>query len=430
MPLEEADTVELDELKRRLISQHPFWGTCACHLNWKEDRKIPTGWTDGTHLALNPEHLASLTMLERLSLAAHEIDHVVKRHPWRRGNRDPFKWNEACDFQVNADLKEAGFVIPASWLYDPQYAGKSAEWIYSAREAEQQHSPEEPQKPSDESGDDESQQDDSGDSGDEGGDSGDDSSQPRDDGEPDNGDGESGEGDGPGELVMPDSPSGEFADGAVTSGEEGDQLTEQDWESIAEAAMLVASQAGKMPGGEAQSLKAAREPRVAWKDEVREFVTHSIPSFRSFSRPNRRFIHKGLYLPGPVKNNVGPIVLIIDTSGSTYHIRQQFAEEIDGFMREVAPEKLVVVYIDTEVQGVDEFLPGDEVKIDMRGGGGTLSQPAFDYIEQERLDPMAAFYLTDLELGDVPQEPGYPVMWVTPLHSDYEAPFGRLVKIP
>jgi predicted metal-dependent peptidase len=84
--------------------------------------------------------------------------------------------------------------------------------------------------------------------------------------------------------------------------------------------------------------------------------------------------------------------------------------------------------IDTCVQAVHEFTPDDEIVLKMVGGGGTLFQPAFDWVEENDVDPLALIYLTDLE-GETPQAPDYPVLWVTPLHSTYEAPFGTLVRI-
>uniref|UniRef100_UPI00214D7863 VWA-like domain-containing protein n=1 Tax=Nevskia soli TaxID=418856 RepID=UPI00214D7863 len=60
--------------------------------------------------------------------------------------------------------------------------------------------------------------------------------------------------------------------------------------------------------------------------------------------------------------------------------------------------------------------------------GGTAFQPVFDYVEAERLDPLACVYFTDL-YGPAPEEPPYPVLWVAPIHARRTAPFGREVRV-
>ncbi|WP_312929039.1 DUF2201 family putative metallopeptidase, partial [Pseudescherichia sp.] len=67
----------------------------------------------------------------RVTLLAHEAWHVGLMHPLRRGNRDPEKWNAACDFAINIMLKDLGYHFDANLgLLDEQYRGMSAETIY------------------------------------------------------------------------------------------------------------------------------------------------------------------------------------------------------------------------------------------------------------------------------------------------------------
>ncbi len=57
--------------------------------------------------------------------------HVGLRHDMRRLGRDPYLWNVACDFAINAWLTEMRIgQMPESALLDPQLAGLSAEDIY------------------------------------------------------------------------------------------------------------------------------------------------------------------------------------------------------------------------------------------------------------------------------------------------------------
>jgi predicted metal-dependent peptidase len=109
-----------------------------------------------------------------------------------------------------------------------------------------------------------------------------------------------------------------------------------------------------------------------------------------------------------------------------------FSEEITAIFQEVNPEKLVVIYCDTHVNGVDTFVPfeNDEINLEAKGGGGTLFNPVFDYVEKEEINPVALIYLTDLEGSFDFPEPTYATLWVSPIEYSYHsAPWGENVRI-
>lgn len=75
---------------------------------------------------------AKLDERERRFVMAHELLHVGLRHDARRQGRDPFLWNVACDYVINAWLLEMGIgdMPPVGGLHDPELKGLSAEAIY------------------------------------------------------------------------------------------------------------------------------------------------------------------------------------------------------------------------------------------------------------------------------------------------------------
>ncbi|HEU0200239.1 MAG TPA: VWA-like domain-containing protein [Burkholderiaceae bacterium] len=79
---------------------------------------------------LNPA--AGLDELECRFVIAHEILHAGLRHLGRRQGRDPYLWNVACDFVINAWLIEMGVgrAPQIGALHDPQLKGLSAEAVY------------------------------------------------------------------------------------------------------------------------------------------------------------------------------------------------------------------------------------------------------------------------------------------------------------
>ncbi|SHL26671.1 vWA domain-containing protein [Actinacidiphila paucisporea] len=64
-------------------------------------------------------------------ILAHEMLHAALHHADRRGARDPYLFNVACDFVINAWLLEMGVgAMPEGLLHDPELTGLSAEEVY------------------------------------------------------------------------------------------------------------------------------------------------------------------------------------------------------------------------------------------------------------------------------------------------------------
>ncbi|MFI0718207.1 VWA-like domain-containing protein [Streptomyces sp. NPDC021224] len=78
---------------------------------------------------VNP--LRAYTEEEWRFVLAHEMLHAALRHGDRCGARDPYLFNVACDYVINAWLLEMGVgAMPSGLLYDPVLAGLSAEEVY------------------------------------------------------------------------------------------------------------------------------------------------------------------------------------------------------------------------------------------------------------------------------------------------------------
>lgn len=426
---------------------HPFWASLCYNMEWIEDPAVASFKTNGTgRVHYNPKALAGMTKLQQQFCVAHQAATDSCCHPDRAVGLDPLFANQASDYVANGLLVmgEVGS-MPAGCLYNPEFDNWTFERVYSKLKADaEQPSPQpsnerdanEPDKRDgpeqrDGTGDntpdnpDDSQDADDGQSADSEGDG----SPSPDDG--DNDDGSGGRGGNGQDSVMPGCPTGEMEAAPAPSDREAGEKTAEDWQILVDQAVELARMRGVLGSGVAQAIDAAREPRADWVSETREFLTRSIPTSRSWSTPNRRFIHTGLYLPGDKFENIGVLVLHVDTSGSTIHLRRTFGGELRALVRDVKPEKLIVIHCDAEVQKVVEYDPDDpavEDCIEMHGGGGTAFQPVIDYIEENGLSPLAVISLTDLE-GDHPQDPGIPWLWAVSAHCTLEPPFGRAVKV-
>ena len=64
-------------------------------------------------------------------------------------------------------------------------------------------------------------------------------------------------------------------------------------------------------------------------------------------------------------------------------------------------------------------------KVEIGGRGGTMVSPAFRYVEENELNVDNMVVFTDLGINDFPEEPHYPVLWISSWANANPAPFGQ-----
>lgn len=366
-----------------MLLSEPFWGALSMRLRLIEDKGVKTACTDGTRIRYNPDFCAPLTAPELRGLLAHETAHCAMGHPWRRGSRDPLKWNMACDHSLNHDLVAAGYTLPPGALMDPAYLGMSPEAIYP-------HMTSPPSGPSGE------------DPGDDPGGSG----------------------------GVEDAPEGDDDDGDPPA-------TREDWEQGVQIAEHQAKRAGHNPAGMDRLLNQVRNPTCRdLISALREFVGRSAKEDYSWRRPNPRYVAHGLYLPTMHSEAMPPVAVGVDTSGSIdIDCLSAYAGALQVVLDECRPEVMTVFSCDAYVHVTGNFEPGDTIPTDKSaypGGGGTDFRPVFSAIDKASEQPCAAVYLTDLD-GDFPNvAPSYPVLWVVygqGTQRRSKAPFGETIWI-
>lgn len=362
-----------------LLLTHPFFGVLALKMNITESDAIPTAGVSTRDLIFNPAFVDTLSNAELKGLIAHEVMHLALGHHAREGGRNHERWNRACDEALNPTLIDDGFTFPQGALLDPAYKGMSAETIYEKLR----------DKPN------------SGGRGKPGaGQSG----------------GEPGQGWGDFESPGPDG-----------SAENAESLRE--WAENAADATRAAQSAGKLPSAIKRAVEAALAPKADWKTLLRRFMTDQVRVTPTWSKPNKRF-YPGLYLPGKVKDGMGAVALMIDTSGSIdARTLGVFEAECNSLIAECEPAAVHVIYCDAAVNRVDTFDAGEPVKLQPCGGGGTDFRPAFERVTREGWPVACAVYLTDL-CGTFPDKaPEYPVLWAAYGAGDAVAPMGETVRI-
>lgn len=367
-------TTKLAKAKTALILEHPFVGTIALSMPFEFDESIKTAATNGKRIKFNPEFVDSLTDEEVKFLVAHECFHPMLEHNFRRGERQGKRWNMAADYVINKLLTDESIGrMPKVGLLDANIynAGHgTSEGIYNILP----------------------EQDESGGSG----------------------------------AGEPGGPLDDCEDGDGSPAEQQQQQAE--WKVKVAQAAQAAKMMGKMTANMQRLVDEVLQPKVDWREVLQKFLVKARTDQRSFARFNRRFIAQGLYLPSVSGEQMGEVCFAVDCSGSIdQKTVNQFAAEIKRVKEDLIPERIHVLYFDSEVSHVESYEQHDDLDIKPHGGGGTDFAPVFEKIIELGINPVAIVFLTDLCCNSFGDQPDAPVLWVTT--DPGKAPFGEVVEM-
>ncbi len=411
----------LQKARMRMLIVEPFFATLALHMPFVEDDKTKDIVTDGSTLGFNAAYVDAAKSSELEALIAKAVMQCANFHTTRRGGRDLKEWNRASSYAVNPYIRDAGFQLPAGSLFRADLEGYSVEEIFSKLKAEKRKEKE-------------------GQNGKEG-----QQAQQAAAGQQPPGKGQNA----PGGAPMPgagqpgndsgnDSGPGEIRDGAPAHEPAKLAEMETDWTIRTRQGLAAALKKGhgNLPGHLQQLAVDTIQPRVDWKSEWRNFIDRSSRSSMSWNRPNRRFISRGLFLPGKVPAAISHLVIGVDNS---YSINQDafsaFKAENAAAFGEGMVDKITVVYFNVAVNRVDVFENGDEFTMETKAGGGTKFSPLFRWVKDNAEDAAAIVVFTDLDSTDFGPTPEIPVLWAA--YGDSKviakraaaAPFGDTVYI-
>ena len=237
-----------------LLLRHPFFGNMATRLKIEEakDWGLTTAATDGRNIYFNREFFEKLTTKQVEFVIAHEILHNVFDHMGRREGRNPKIFNIAADYCVNGQLVRDSIgdhnIPDIKIFHDSKYYGMGAEEVYDKIFDEMDEQ----------------------------------------------------ELDALGQLLDDHIDWGE--DGKDGEGrpkyskEELKQIRDEIREATMQAAQ--AAGAGNTPASVQRMIKELTEPKMNWRDILRQQIQSVIKNDFSFMRPNRKGWHMNAVLPG------------------------------------------------------------------------------------------------------------------------------------
>jgi len=368
------------------------------------DETTPTAKTDGCNEVYGRAFVSKLRDTELAFLIAHEAGHKMYRHlsTWRKlYDEDHGLANKACDYVINlmlTNLDPTGSVIAMPvfregpligrpiGLIDSRFKGMSSKQVFDILKQEKN--------------DDQSK-------------------------------GGEGEGEGNGGLDDHD------WDAAKDMTEEDKKALERDLDQAVRQGLMAQKRAGKGAGGTDRELDELMEPRVNWREVLREFVksTCRAKDASSWRRVNRRFLSSGVYMPSLIGEKVGHIVIAVDTSGSIGGKEiAEFLSEVKGVAEEVNPEIVDLIYWDSEVAAHETYESSAVASMvestKPKGGGGTSPSCVSEYLKDKNIKPECIVVLTDGYVGeDWGSDWTAPVLWAIVGGGDMVAEHGKTIHV-
>jgi len=384
-----------------LTARVPFLGYLSLRLRPRlanPQDGVPTAGVapDGT-LVVNEEFAAGLTDPQLRGLLAHEILHPALEFWTRCGSRNKFGFNIAHDYAINLIIKDFaatvgnGLELPPQGLLDEQYRDMTAEEIYAKL----------PRKKSPKGG------------------------------------GKGGEdfnfssdqyGDCRGDLSETETGR-DAARGDGTAQRELDTT----WRIAVEAAAQSheAQSRGTLPASIQRIVDEIRDPKVSWQTVLSQWLGENAgKDDPTYMRPSRRSESAGELLPGIRKTGLPDVTILWDTSGSMNGTAGEILSEVSSIVDELGLTVRLIscdCAIHADVDGIDTT---EKVIPNIKGGGGSDFNPAFDRLRSEGNNSVVVAF-TDGYIGVPATQPESlkGVLWVLTQHSTRPANWGQAIKL-
>ncbi|WP_345970660.1 VWA-like domain-containing protein [Sulfurimonas sp. HSL1-6] len=387
-----SEKVALDKLgkaKARLLLNSPYFGTLASRLELDTSNDIPGFLSNGLRLEYNPDYVEGLDDAECEFMLANGAMHAALVHERRQNGRMSWLWQLATDHAINAMLVQNNFALPPQVNYDPRFEGMYAEAIYAQLKDEIKN---------EEFNDDERN------------DTGFNENNQRKRDELKNA-----EGDHDPDKLRPQM-------------EVENSVDESLFEHFEKAVREMLEQQGDTPLGLERFFVPATQSVVDWRSELFHALSRHLKSDYRMLPPSKKLLYNHIYLPSSTSETLD-IVIAIDSSGSVDEVLLgRFIAEVESLLETFNDYRIELLVCDAKVQSHRQFYPGEPLRFELKGGGGTDFRPVYEWTE--RYAPMAPLllYFTDCDGRFPDREPLIDTVWITP-ETESEVPFGQTIVL-
>lgn len=370
----------ISDFRSQLVVKMPFYGEILSHLEIAESREFEKAATNGSVIYYNPDFFRSISIPQRNFVMMHELMHVILFHFKRDKGRDRTIWNIASDFVANgilealsnkgsSDYRDYGieFEKYENILCLEPYEGQSTEELYNFIRADNTDSFFKKAK-----------------------------------------------------VLLatryhdyykselnPKRIRKSDLDLASNMSEEEISETEKKINDLVNKALKTWSKdpSSRLIQRELRVLKNCR--RLPWQKLLKRFLSEIEDEEVSYARPERKYIHMDLILPGvsdvSITHKIDEVWAFIDTSGSIdADEMNQFISQLDEICRRF-DAKLNVGYWDTMMHevyyGVDKH---NLLYCGTQHNGGTDVTAVYDFLDQNKIKPKVMLILTDGWFEQIP----------------------------
>jgi predicted metal-dependent peptidase len=353
---------------------------------YRVDEDVPTACTNGIDCIYGKEFVESLPDGELRGVILHENLHKLFQHTflWKHLYEDNAKCaNMACDYVINLIIKDIekatnGFVVlPKMGLLSERFRGMDSQEVFNILK----------------------------------------------------------QGGGGGGGEDGDEGAGGFDSHDWDTGDLTQQEIEDHIKEVNQAIRQGQIHAGKMGGNLSREIGALLEPKVDWREQLRDFISSlSVgKDISTWQRVNRRWLQHDMYMPSTVSESMGRICIAIDTSGSIGgDDLNKFLTEVQGICANVSPELVDLLYWDTEVAAHEIYDRDKQDKLTQStkpaGGGGTDPACIPVYIKERGIKPECVVVLTDGYVGGWGKWE-HPVLWCVVGGYKPNPPVGAVIYV-
>ncbi len=340
------------KIRINFLFNHPFLSVLALSITtvFEANANAPFQ-TDGRKISIDMAKLGRYTTEEVTYLYAHTLLHIVLKHPARAKMRDRVIWNQACDLVINNILSTFRNIgsMPADEIIDPDLRDKCVEEVYDILYKEPEGS----------SGSEEQKDQEVKTTPDE-------------------------KGKLKAYVYNPDKL--DIEEVSDPSSESGDQ---EKLDGIIIQALSIAKKNATQYQGLAIEIDTLIKPDINLHDILKEYLISSFfEKNHTYDRPNRRFIHQNLYLPGyKPSNELIELYIALDSSSSvTLDEYKKFLGIVEEVCEGFYEYRITVIPFDKNVKQeyivhFDSFNPIDDGRLLIpKSDGGTNFNEVLRYL--------------------------------------------------
>ncbi|MDD2888305.1 MAG: hypothetical protein PHY66_10910 [Aliarcobacter sp.] len=333
-----------EKIRISFLFNHPFLSVLALSINSEFKGNINSAFlTDGFKITIDTEKLTKYSRDEITYLYAHTLLHIVLKHPYRQKTRDRNIWNQSCDVVINNILStfENVGIRPADEIIDLDFKDKCVEEVYEIlyKKKKEELSKTTPDK------------------------------------------------NGKIESYAYDKSKLDL-DEVLTKSEKTNQ---EKLDGIIIQALSLAKKSSNLYEGMSIEIDTLIKPEIDLHDVLKEYLISSFFEKQiSYERPNKRFIDRGIYMPGTKKLNDNLNIFVALDSSSSVSLDEY--KKFLGIISEIAESfyeyKIDILPFDLKVRNeyiisFDSFNPLSKKELLIpKSNGGTNFDELLNYLKK------------------------------------------------